>query len=67
MKNDVLQNVCDARTRKLKAEVDPEGTDHYQCSGDSQHSPWRHLIHKFSYFKHLKQTKQSTFNELISQ
>lgn len=51
----VLQNVGDAGARKLEAEVDPEGPDHNERSGDSQHSPWRHLIHKLCYFKHLKQ------------
>lgn len=53
--SNVLQNVRDAGARKLETEVDPEGPDHNKCSGDSQHSPWRHLIHKLCYFKHLKQ------------
>lgn len=53
----VLQDVGDAGARKLEAEVDPEGPDHNERSGDSQHSPWRHLIHKLCYFKHLKQSE----------
>ena len=53
----VLQNVGDAGARKLEAEIDPEGPDHDERSGDSQHSPWRHLIHEIGYFKHLKQRK----------
>lgn len=51
----VLQNVCDARARKLEAEVDPEGPDHNKRPRDPQHSPRRHLIHKLSDFKHLQQ------------
>lgn len=31
----LLQNVGDAGARKLEAEVDPEGPDHNECSGDS--------------------------------
>lgn len=51
----LLQNVSDAGARKLKAKVDPEGPYHDKRSGDSQHSPWRHLIYKLCYFKDLKQ------------
>lgn len=51
----VLQNVGDAGSGKLEAEVDPEGPDHNERTRDSQHPPWRHLIHKLCYFKHLKQ------------
>ena len=54
----VLQNVSDARARKLKAEVDPKGPDHNERSRYPQHSPWRHLIHKLCYFKHLKDRKK---------
>lgn len=60
----VLQNVSDAGARKLKAEVDPEGPDHNECSGYPQHSPWRHLIHKLCYFKHLNNRKKWTVVEL---
>lgn len=31
----LLQNVGDAGARKLKAEIDPEGPDHNESSGDS--------------------------------
>lgn len=58
--NTVLQDVCDAGARKLKAEVDPEGSNHNKCSGDSQHSPWRHLIYNCCYFKNLKQPENNT-------
>lgn len=53
----ILQNVCDTGARKLKTEVDPKGPDHNERSGDSQHSPGRHLIHELCYFKHLRQTE----------
>lgn len=51
--NIVLQNVSDAGAREFETEVNPEGPDHNERSGDSQHSPWRHLIDKLCYFKHL--------------
>lgn len=53
--SNVLENVSDAGAGKLEAKVDPEGPDHDERSGNSQHSPWRHLIHELCYFKHLKQ------------
>lgn len=56
----VLQDVCDAGARQLKAKVDPEGSNHNKRSGDSQHPPRRHLIHEHCYFKHLKQPETNT-------
>lgn len=31
----ILKNIGDSGARKLKAEVDPEGSDHNESSGDS--------------------------------
>ena len=59
----LLQYVGDAGARQLEAEVDPEGPDHNERSGDSQHSPRRHLIHELCYFKHLKKTKNGLLRE----
>jgi len=55
----LLEYVGDAGARELEAEVDPEGPDHNERSGDPQHPPRRHLIHQIRDLEHLAHKEDS--------